>query len=268
MILWSFFVVLIIFGIAAVINSCKIPASNDTEDKSLNPENSGYFIKFSALFIKHRDTLLRKRKQLIVQDDYGCIDDIRFTKEIIYFIDSVLTEKLQPHGMNNVIKILRNANLSASQPTKNNDKAFLLWWINCNLDMYERDHLQQDLAQKLDEDSSGREFEEFCQKKLIAAGWSVKLTKASGDQGADLIVEKNNIRVCIQCKKSAKPVGNKAVQEAYSAKTFTGTKYAVVVTNSQYTKSAKELAAVNGVILLHHDDLAALDSHILQHRNA
>jgi restriction system protein len=85
--------------------------------------------------------------------------------------------------------------------------------------------------------------------------WDVHLTKASGDQGADVVAKLNGLKIVLQCKYYSQPVGNKAVQEVYAAKDFYGANIAAVVTNSSYTKSAKQLAHSLKVILFHHDDL-------------
>ena len=63
------------------------------------------------------------------------------------------------------------------------------------------------------------------------------------------------VRVAIQCKKYGSPVGNKSVQEAYSAKAFYECDHAAVVTNSTFTKSARQAADSMGVLLLHHEEL-------------
>jgi len=65
--------------------------------------------------------------------------------------------------------------------------------------------------------------------------------------------------VAIQCKKYSNPVGNKAVQEVTSGATFHNAEYAVVVSNSSYTASARQLAAKSGVLLLHHSELGRLE---------
>jgi restriction system protein len=106
---------------------------------------------------------------------------------------------------------------------------------------------------------TGREFELYCREVLQEAGWRAALTPGSGDQGADIIAEKDKHRVVIQCKFYNGTVGNKAVQEAYAAAAFQDAPYAVVVTNSVFTKSAHQLAHKNGVLLIHHTDLPRLE---------
>lgn len=100
---------------------------------------------------------------------------------------------------------------------------------------------------------SGEDYEAYVANKLLEQGFlaSYYLTRTTGDYGADIIgTYKNGVRVCIQCKFWANNVGISAVQEIYAARNMYGCSVAVVVTNSDFTKSAKELARRTGVILL------------------
>lgn len=97
---------------------------------------------------------------------------------------------------------------------------------------------------------AGEEFELFCQKVLIANGFSdVNTTKATGDYGIDLLAEKDNITYAIQCKCYSSTVGNKAVQEAYSGKSYYNRMVACVLTNNFFTQSAIDTAKANNVVL-------------------
>ena len=51
-------------------------------------------------------------------------------------------------------------------------------------------------------------------------GFSVRTTKASGDQGVDLIVKGRGRRIAVQTKGYEGSVGNKAVQEVYAGMKF------------------------------------------------
>jgi HJR/Mrr/RecB family endonuclease len=102
-------------------------------------------------------------------------------------------------------------------------------------------------------------FEQHCADYLGLHGWKAHTTKASGDQGVDVIAENVGIRVVIQCKKQARPVGNSAVQEAYSAQRFAGAHHAAVVSNCTFTRAAYELASATGVLLLHFTELSEAD---------
>lgn len=104
----------------------------------------------------------------------------------------------------------------------------------------------------------GIQFEHYLQQLFIMLGYQVKLTRASGDFGADLILIKDYTKIVVQAKRYTKNVGLKAVQEVYGAKKHYGANEAWVVTNSLYTKQAKELAYSNEVFLIDRHDLLTL----------
>ena len=97
----------------------------------------------------------------------------------------------------------------------------------------------------------GADFEKVIAYLFSKMHFKVRLTPASSDYGADLIVTKWHIRIAIQCKLYyAHNVGNKAVNEVYGAKTYYSCDEAMVITNSYYTKNAKALANSVNVVLL------------------
>lgn len=104
---------------------------------------------------------------------------------------------------------------------------------------------------------TGSDFEHWCAQELRAAGWTCDVTKASGDQGVDVIATSpSGRRVAVQCKRYRGSVGNAAVQEVFTARAHIGATDAIVVTTGTYTRAAAELAGTTGVKLLRADDLA------------
>jgi restriction endonuclease len=104
------------------------------------------------------------------------------------------------------------------------------------------------------------EFEKRCARKLKDCGWETSLTKASGDQGADIIAKKDGVVIVLQCKLyHSRSVGNKAVQEAFTAGRHYRAHRSAVVTNNTYTNQAKQVASTTGVLLLHDSDLPNLE---------
>lgn len=101
----------------------------------------------------------------------------------------------------------------------------------------------------------GFQFETFLVEIFQTIGFDVKETKRTADQGADLFVSRFGRNMVIQAKNYTGSVGNAAVQQAISAKAFYGCDEAMVVTNSYYTKSAKELASTAGVRLIDREGL-------------
>lgn len=96
----------------------------------------------------------------------------------------------------------------------------------------------------------GLQFEHRCAELLRYRGFhKVAVTKGSGDQGVDILAQKNGIKYGIQCKYYSYPVGNKAIQEAYAGADFYDCDVAMVMTNSTFTRQARELADKLGVEL-------------------
>ena len=105
----------------------------------------------------------------------------------------------------------------------------------------------------------GLEFEDYCAALLLKNGFdSAEVTKASRDQGVDVLAIKDGIHYGVQCKCYSSDIGNKAVQEAYAGKSFYNCHVAVVLTNRFFTSSAIELATKNGVVLWDRNKLIEL----------
>jgi len=96
----------------------------------------------------------------------------------------------------------------------------------------------------------GRKFEEYLQALLKVRGYSVVLTPASGDYGADLILTAKGKKIAVQAKRYKKKVGVKAVQEVASAKNHYHADECWVITNSDFTEQAQKLAKSNQVTLI------------------
>lgn len=102
---------------------------------------------------------------------------------------------------------------------------------------------------------TGIEFESFVSKIFDKMGYRVMITKGSGDQGIDIIAEKEYKKIGIQTKCYSKHVTNKAIQEVVAGLSFYNCDKGVVVTNSYFTQSAMELGKVNNIILWNRDIL-------------
>ena len=97
---------------------------------------------------------------------------------------------------------------------------------------------------------TGEEFEEYVALVLRDNGFrDIELTRASGDQGVDILATRAGKRYAIQCKNYAGAVGNAAVQEAYAGAQFYGCEIAAVVCPGAFTRAARELAKSTGVRL-------------------
>lgn len=98
---------------------------------------------------------------------------------------------------------------------------------------------------------SGSDFEKLLYRLYVAKGYAVELTGKAGDQGGDLVATKDQERLLIQAKCYRNvSVGNGAVQQAVAAQSFYGCNKTTVITTSEFTREAVELAKANGVELI------------------
>ena len=101
----------------------------------------------------------------------------------------------------------------------------------------------------------GIQFEYYLKELYISRGFEAEVTNASGDYGADLLLNKDGKKMVVQAKRYSKDVGIKAVQEVMGAKSYYKADEAWVVSNSYFTKAAKELAQKGNVLLVDRDTL-------------
>lgn len=97
----------------------------------------------------------------------------------------------------------------------------------------------------------GHDYEYLVAKYLRGHGYTgVKVTKGSGDFGVDVTAHRAGHKYAVQCKYYSSPVSLGAIQEAVAGKALYNCDRAMVVTNSTFTKAARELANANNVLLL------------------
>lgn len=102
----------------------------------------------------------------------------------------------------------------------------------------------------------GHDFEYWCADLLKMNGYAnVRVTPGSGDQGVDVLAEKDGIKYAIQCKCYNKDLGNTPVQEVESGRVYYGCHVGAVMTNRYFTQGAKELATKTGTLLWDRDYL-------------
>lgn len=111
----------------------------------------------------------------------------------------------------------------------------------------------QQIKSYVDIDSmNGEQFERYIAQRLRATGYSsVQLTPSSGDYGVDIVaIDQNGNKCAIQCKRYAKNVGVKAVQEVFAGASHYGCTRKIVVTSAYFTPNAIKLANEIGVELI------------------
>ena len=97
---------------------------------------------------------------------------------------------------------------------------------------------------------SPEDFERHVAATYAALGYKVSLTRRIGDQGIDVLAERSQERIGIQCKRTTETVSNSAVQEAYAGKAHYRCTSGAVVSLGGFTAPARALAATTGISLV------------------
>jgi restriction system protein len=122
--------------------------------------------------------------------------------------------------------------------------------------LYQRKYEKLSKSGILDIDKmSGTQFEEYLGVLFRGMGFKVKITKTSGDYGADLIIKKGSAITVIQAKRYSSKVGLRAVQEIHASMKFYKADKSMVITNNYFTGPAIKLAAANEVELINRNKL-------------
>mgnify|MGYP003631434490 CR=1 FL=1 len=232
------------------------------------------FEYFCEIHIKpYINKLKIKKKRLVSKDDYGDLDTSLWEKECAVFISSKINEKVLESVKDSISSLIdlwidENRNIL---PDCFVDEMFIYYHGRSliKLDRYYAGLIERIfeagtnglidcvINTEFCDSMTGRDYEFFVAEIVDNIdGWSSSVTQGSGDHGADVFAEHHaGFSVSIQCKKHKKNIGNKAVQEVYSSKEYYECNFAVVVTNSSFTKQAKQAANKLDVCLLHHDEL-------------
>lgn len=100
------------------------------------------------------------------------------------------------------------------------------------------------------------EFEKYVAKLLKHRGFiNIKLTERY-DYGVDIVAEKDNVRWGVQVKRYKRLVKAEAVRQVVPALVRYKCDRSMVVTNSTFSRPARELASDNNCVLVDRDQLA------------
>lgn len=130
----------------------------------------------------------------------------------------------------------------------------ILHKINC----HQMDSLLLNSNMSYIDSMNGEEFEKLVCALYRQMGYVARLTKRSGDFGADVIACKDGAKIVIQTKRYTNKISISAIQEVASARSYYNANAAVIVTNNFYTEPAKKLAVATNVQLIDRIALAEL----------
>ncbi|MDN3631239.1 restriction endonuclease [Vibrio lentus] len=211
------------------------------------------------------EPLLRKQRQLTYVDEYGDKNTDDFDKEIDKFVKKrrySIEDYVYQSAPNYYKELAKSFDGEIYLFTDDlsdlllgmSSAVFSVLWDAAETSS-DTDNYQED-----NDDITPYEYEKLISQRLTELGWDSYATSGSGDQGADVLAEKYGVSMVVQCKMYSKPVGNKAVQEVSSARDYYEKDLALVVTNNDFTKSARQLADSQQVYLLHDSQIEEFDS--------
>ena len=176
----------------------------------------------------HKSRLVSNLRKSYIVNEYGTVEKDLRDVEIERFLKSVkLLSKANRAGLGRVLGYVKSW---ASREVNNTS-------INTPLP------------------DNGIDFEYWVADRLKEYDWDVQVTQGSGDQGVDVIAKQNRLRVAVQCKLYQGSVGNKAVQETLAGMSFFDLERGIVISTGKYTRSARELAEKNRILLLSPEDI-------------
>ena len=137
------------------------------------------------------------------------------------------------------------------------------WWLAW---LEQRRHARRDAlyrasGQAAVDAMTGVEFEHYVAAVLRGLGYSVELTKASGDFGVDLIATGGGVRTAVQCKRQFRAVNGSAIQQVVAGAVVHDCTATMVVCNHRYTSAAEHLAAAHDCLLVDRVRLARMARH-------
>lgn len=133
----------------------------------------------------------------------------------------------------------------------------LLVWLDHRRDI-RRDALYRATGQAAVDAMTGVEFEHYVAAVLRGIGYTVELTRATGDFGVDLIATKDGTRTAVQCKRQNRVVNGSAIQQVVAGAAVHDCAATMVVSNHRYTRAAEQLAEVHGCVLVDRTRLARM----------
>ena len=123
---------------------------------------------------------------------------------------------------------------------------------------FEKEKIELSGKYSLNNITTGTQFELYLVNLFKDLGYKAKHNGKSGDQGADLILKKGDYVYAVQAKYYTGKLSNTPVQEITGALKFYNANQGVVITNSEFTPGAEDLAKANNVILIDGKDLKKL----------
>jgi restriction system protein len=201
--------------------------------------------RIAVIVAEHEKMLVRNRFQTVRCDEYGNVLLDHWIAEINYFITAVLKPYLSEAQWRSIERRIESVVAMIEEQVARSSSREI---------------------EALEAIAYPAEYERYCASEMRKAGWTASVTEAGRIQGVDVIAKKERVRLLLKCKWYTRPVESSVVQDIDAARGHEGGEIAAVVSNAGYTAAARQLAAANRVLLLHHADLQEIDKRLSKTR--
>tara|TARA_B100001750_G_scaffold64179_1_gene50932 strand:- start:1402 stop:2238 length:837 start_codon:yes stop_codon:yes gene_type:complete len=222
------------------ITEAKREAQNLKYEEELLEELSD---EIQAILKKEIKVISAAYRKSVTSNSFGKKNYDKFIPELLEFIEDNY----------NIFKDLEeHHDVDAGSMTLTEDS------IKSVISLIEENIEKQNSDSEYSDDMDPFDYEHYCASEFQKSGWEAKATQGSSDQGVDVKATKDSIILVAQCKKFAKPVGNKAVQEVVAGMKYYEANQGVVIAPNGFTNSAEKLAEANNIKLIHHSEIKEL----------
>ncbi|MEZ4357973.1 MAG: restriction endonuclease [Eubacteriales bacterium] len=108
----------------------------------------------------------------------------------------------------------------------------------------------------------GHKFENEIAKLYNLHGYSVRVTKGSGDGGVDIIMNKDEQTYYVQCKNHSKPVSPATARELFGVMTHAGVQHGIIVSPRGFTFNVRKFISGKNIELIEIDDILRMANNL------
>jgi hypothetical protein len=102
---------------------------------------------------------------------------------------------------------------------------------------------------------SGHAFEQAVANLFRNIGFTAEASKRGGDGGVDIILEKANRKIAVQCKRYKKSVGPHVVRDLWGTMNYLGYDEGCIVTTTGFTSGVQSFASDKNIYLIDLNDI-------------
>ncbi len=102
---------------------------------------------------------------------------------------------------------------------------------------------------------TGRQFEELIASLFKKDGYAVRHCGGSGDEGIDLILELDQSKDVVQCKRWKSDIGSPVIRDFYGAIMHAAARHGFIITTASFSSSARAFALGKPITLISGPDI-------------